>query len=280
MRPVARPSGVKMLRQQWNEIESQLQELGAELRDEYLVPGLARLETYWRQQIKPRSKESNNPSDLNAEGPSQDFTEWAKTYLEQFKSKAESVSSQDLRERLSSLLRQLGVNEDLLLRSLNQNKREVFDPLLGEVVAILSLVLGWKKKDKEEFSQALGEIGVVGLLAAKPLICLIAICGLAVGYQKHFHRDSFHKGGVLGLAGVTAMALTPAGLTGLLIVVVLLVYLNQKISNQRPVGPQVRTLVRKLVEGEWRDEAKESWNQFEAFMEELWPRYRGQKYEA
>ena len=197
------------------------------------------------------------------------FVEWGKLYVEDLKSKNNSEKLEKAKDDFFVLLRNLGINDEFLRQSFEQNKKELLDPIIGERVAILSLILGWSKKDKELFSQALGEIGVAGVFAAKPFICLIAVCGLAWGYNDYFHTEAFKKGGVLGLAGITAVTLSPGGFVGLLSAIVTMVYLNKKLKVDRPIETQLKEMFQQIRDGQFFKEVRQSWKSFESFLSKL-----------
>lgn len=197
------------------------------------------------------------------------FIEWGRVYVDDLKSKSNTEKLDKAKDNFFVLLRNLGINDELLRQTFVQNKKELLDPIIGETVAILSLVLGWSNKDKEAFSQALGEIGVAGVFAAKPFICLIAICGLAWGYNDHFHSEAFKKGGVLGLAGITAVTLSPGGFVGLLSAIVTMVYFNKKLKVDRPIETQLKEIFKQVLDGQFFKEVRESWKSFEQFLSKL-----------
>jgi len=199
----------------------------------------------------------------------EEFIEWGKSYVEELKGKAESEKVSKAKENFFVLLRNLGINDELLKQTFVENKKELLDPVIGETIAIVSLILGWKQKDKEAFSQALGEIGVIGVFAAKPFICLIAICGLAYGYQENFHTESFKKGGVLGIAGIAAATFSPGGFVGILAAVVTMLYLNKKLKVNRPIETQVKEIFGQVKSGVFFKDVRESWKNFEGFLSKL-----------
>ena len=219
-----------------------------------------------RDKINESAKEFQG---LSPDERKEKFVNWGRDYVSKLNESKVSQSAEKAKESFFSLIRLLGLNEDLLKQTFAQNKREVLEPVFGEFLAVLTLILGWKKQDKEAFSQALGEIGVFGLLAAKPFVLLIAVCGLAWGYQKTFNANAFKKGGLIGLSGMTAAMLAPGAFVGLLAAVVVVVYLNKKIDVQKPVEAQVKEIVKSICNGEIIKEARESWKKFEAWLEEL-----------
>ncbi len=247
-----------MFRSQWKEIEENILRTAAVVRDSVF------------QKIRGGQVEKF----INRDAPirKEEFIDWGKDYIRKLQERSEGEKVQTARENFFILLRNLGINDQLLRETFNQNKKELLDPVVGEAVAIVSLVLGWTQKDKEGFSQALGEIGVVGLFAAKPFICLVAICGLAYGYQEHFHGEAFKKGGVLGLAGLTAAILSPGGFVGLLTAIVTMLYLNKKLKVDRPIEVQMREIFAQIKNGDFFKEVRGSWSQFEEFLSKLFRR--------
>ena len=249
-----------MFRDQWNEFEENLTMVASEFRERIFdklskrKPGVEKVFNWNKEDFESRKAE---------------FVEWGKSYIDELKVKAESEKVGKAKENFFVLLRNLGINDELLRQTFAQNKKEMLDPIIGETVAIVSLVLGWNQKDKEAFSQALGEIGVAGVFAAKPFICLIAICGLAWGYQENFHSESFKKGGVLGLAGIAAVGLTPGGFTGLLAAVVTMVYLNKRLKVDRPIETQLKEIFQQIRSGEFFGEVRKSWKGFEDFLSKI-----------
>lgn len=248
-----------MFRKQWSELEGNFNKAADEIRNRVLgaVGG--------RKKVKKVS-DWNKESVLERK---EEFVRWGKDYVDELKKKAETEKVLNAKENFFVLLRNLGINDEVLRQTFEQNRKEILDPVIGETVALVSLILGWSQKDKESFSQALGEIGVAGVFAAKPFICLIAICGLAWGYQEIFHSESFKKGGVLGLAGVAAVALTPGGFAGLLAAIVTMVYLNKKLMVDRPIETQLKEIFVQIKNGEFFKEVRGSWKAFEEFLSKL-----------
>ena len=255
-----------MFRKSWDEIEEKISQVTQKLKNE-LIDGFEEKSQQWR---------SKGPfKDVPLESQ-EEFIAWGKEHVEKLKNKASGEKFESARTHFLTLVRHLGINESLLIETFNQNKKELLDPLLGEFVAIVCLVLGWKQKDKEAFSQALGEIGVMAIFASKPLMGLIAISGLAYGYNENFHKESFKKGGVLGLAGLTAAALTPGGFIGLLAAVVAVVYFNKKLDVERPIEAQLKEIFNHIKSGGFFSEVRESWTRLEDFLQKLFEKPEGQ----
>ena len=217
-------------------------------------------------QIDGIKKRFRRPENLKSQ---EDFVQWGREYIDRMKSSKWASQMEKAKTNFFSLLRVLGVNDELLRETFMANKKEFLDPLFGEFIAVIALVLGWKNKDKEAFSQALGEIGVVGVFAAKPFVCLIALCGLAWGYERSFHPEAFKKGGLVGIGGMTAAFFAPGAFTGLLAAIVVMVYINRKISIDRPVETQVREIFQQIKKGQFVKETREAWRSFEEFLEKL-----------
>ena len=98
---------------------------------------------------------------------------------------------------------------------------------------------------------------------------LIALCGLAYGYQKHFHQEAFKKGGVLGLTGVTIGFLSPGGAIGILMAIVAVIYLNKKLKVDRPIETQVKEIFWEIRRGSFFRDIRKSWGKFESFLQKL-----------
>jgi hypothetical protein len=246
-----------MFRGHWERFESNIGMVASELREvllEKLGGNKSKVEKFVNQDPK-QTRET--------------FVQWGKDYVHKVKAKADGEKAQRAKDNFIILLRNLGVNEQVIFEAFRQNRKEVLDPLIGETVALVALVLGWQHKDREAFSQALGEIGVAGVFAAKPFLCLIAICGLAYGYQENFHPQAFKKGGVLGLAGMTAVALTPGAFTGLLAAIVTILYLNKRLKIERPIETQLKELLMHIRSGGFFKEVRGAWRNLEAFLSRL-----------
>ncbi len=249
-----------MFREQWDQFEKNVTMVADELRDTLF-------EKIGRSKAKVEKIVKSDPK-----ATKEAFVGWGKEYVNKVKAKAEGEKAQRAKDNFFTLLRNLGVNEAVIIETFQQNKKEVLDPLIGETIAIVALVLGWTQKDKEAFSQALGEIGVAGVFAAKPFLCLIAICGLAYGYQENFHPEAFKKGGVLGLAGMSAVALTPGGFVGLLSAIVTILYLNKRLKIDRPIEAQLKELFQHIRSGGFFKEVRGAWKNFESFLSKLFNR--------
>jgi hypothetical protein len=248
-----------VFRERWSEFENQIQEAASEFRSRVLEKFQGSKSKVERMVPDPL----NNP---------EDFIKWGREYVKEVRKKADSEKVERARENFFVLLRNLGLNDQVVRETFSQNKKEILDPLIGEMVALVALVLGWKEKDKEVFSQALGEIGVAGVFAAKPFLCVIAICGLAYGYQENFHSESFKKGGVLGLAGMAAMAITTTTFVGILAAIVTILYLNKKLNVERPIENQLKEIFQTIRSGAFFKDVRKSWSRFEDFLGQLFRR--------
>ena len=249
-----------MFRRKWDEFEKQIQSQVAELRDglfEKMGPQKEKVEEFFSQDSESFQQKK------------EEFRQWGERYVAELKRKSESPKLLKAKEDFFVLLRNLGINDELLRQTFNQNRKELLDPIVGETIAIISLILGWKEKDKEAFSQSIGEIGVAGVFAAKPFICLIAICGLAWGYQENFHGEAFKKGGVLGLTGFLAAALSPGGFVGLLAAIVTMVYFNKKLKVDRPIETQLKEIFQEIKSGGFFSEVRQAWKGFEDFLSKI-----------
>ncbi len=249
-----------MFRQHWGELETHMQSLLSDLKSDF-----------YRKMKPSRNKVEkfilDNPAAMKRK--KEEFLAWGRVYVEELKQKSETEKVIKAKEDFFVLLRSFGINDELLRQTFNENKKEILDPVIGEAVALISIVLGWKEKDKESFSQALGEIGVAGVFAAKPFICLIAICGLAWGYQENFHGESFKKGGFLGVAGFLAAAVSPGGFVGFLSAIITMLYFNKKLKIDRPIESQLKEILGEIKKGGLVKELKTAWKGFEDFLSKL-----------
>ncbi|MCJ8277803.1 MAG: hypothetical protein HRT44_00495 [Bdellovibrionales bacterium] len=249
-----------MFRSQWDEFENKVNSFVDEIKEKISDRQVSKAFKGVKQKVITPEE---------AEALKEDFIQWGKSYTDRLKSKVDHEKVSEIKSNFFTLLRNLGVNDQLLQETFASNKKEFLDPLVGESIAIIALILGWSKKDKELFSQSLGEIGVAGLFAAKPFILLIAICGLAYGYNRSFHKEAFKKGGVLGLAGLTAAWLAPGPFVGLLAAIVAMVYFNRKLSVDKPIEKQLKEIFNQIRGGEFFSEVRESWKSFEEFLAKL-----------
>lgn len=247
-----------MFRKEWAHLEEDLAESFSSLKN-----------TLWKNLKGSKSRVDKIVTEQDPEKMKQEFIKWGQEYAQKVKDKAESEKFRKARDNFYTLLRNLGINERVIIETFQQNKKEILDPLIGESVALVAVVLGWSQKDRELFSQSLGEIGVAGLFAAKPFLCLIAICGLAYGYQEHFHAEAFKKGGVLGLAGIISVTLSPGGFVGLLTAVIAILYLNKKLKVDRPIETQLKEIFQQIRSGAFFKEVRGAWGQFEAFISKI-----------
>ncbi len=246
-----------MFRREWNEFEKTISDFASEMRE------------FVEEKFNFSKQEYEKAVNMTPDERKQAFIQWGRKYVEKVKSKSNTERVSRAKDSFFSLLRNLGVNEAFVKETFKANSKEVLDPLVGETIAIIALVLGWSPKDKELFSQAIGEIGVAGVFAAKPFLCLIALCGLAYGYQDNFHQESFKKGGVLGLAGLTAMALSPGGFVGILAAIVAILYFNKKLKVDRPIETQLKEIIQQIKSGEFFKEVRKAWSDFEKFLGQL-----------
>ena len=232
-----------MLREEWNEIEENVSVMAGEIKDKLL-------KAFKVSKSKVEKVVERDPKEVKEE-----FIRWGEQYVEDLKKKADGPKAQKAKENFFVLLRNLGVNEKVVMEVFKQNRKEVLDPLIGELVAIVALVLGWKQKDKEAFSQALGEIGVAGI----------------------FDPEAFKKGGVLGIAGITAITLSPSGFIGLLSAIVAILYLNKRIKVDRPVEAQLKELFQHIKNGAFFKEVRSSWQDLQDFISKVLKNIRNQE---
>lgn len=256
-----------MFREQWKEIEKRMEEFATEMREKFAGEFHSKTNSF-----KDRVVTEEERLKLK-----EDFLKWGNEYVDKLKGKVDNEKISEMRENFFVLLRNLGINDQLLRETFASNKKELLDPIIGESIAIVTLVLGWSKKDKEAFSQALGEIGVAGVFAAKPFICLIAVCGLAYGYNRTFHKEAFKKGGVLALSGMTAAWLAPGAFVGLLAAVVTMMYFNKKLSVDKPIEKQLKEIFQQIRKGEFFGEVRMAWKNFENFLSQLFKKETQEK---
>jgi hypothetical protein len=122
----------------------------------------------------------------------EEFIRISKEQISDFASRHDQKLN-DIKAGVISLLTSLGVSEKLFKEAIKDNKKEVFESILGECVAVIAMVFAWKKEDKEAFSQALGEVGVAALFALNPLVAVIALATLAIRFQKLIHPEAIKK---------------------------------------------------------------------------------------
>ena len=185
-------------------------------------------------------KWSEEGSSAESTTPKIDFAKWGRDYVDALKSE-NSEEFKNIKESAYSLMISLGVSEKLIAENILENKVEVFEQLLGEAVSVFALVFAWKQEDKIMFSQAIGQIGVASLFASNPLTGLVALGGLALGYNRMFHAEAFKKGGILGLVGLGVATLFPGGIViSFLAALVAVVFINKKLDVNANIEEQIQ----------------------------------------
>lgn len=172
------------------------------------------------------------------------FIEWGKAYFS-------ALSEKTARDRVSV------------------NSHETIEAVIGGSIAAVSLFFSWRAEDKENFSKALGAIGVTSIIALNPVTAMVAVVGLAMSYNKQIlKKDALVRGGVVSAIGMGVSALMPGRvLLGAVSALVVSMYANKKLTGDVVTREQVQQLLTYLRSDEFKNAAQANWKSMTTWLD-------------
>ena len=189
---------------------------------------------------------------------SETFIEWGKAYFSDLSSPAGMPAFGNLSDNIYEFLRNTaGVEEAVARDFVTVNGQEFLEAMIGGTLSAVSLVFAWKKEDKENFSRAIGSIGLSGIMFMNPVTAGIAIVGLAFGYNKLVCKHAAARGGMITGAGLVVSAIFPGPLLlGIVPAIVASSYLNKKLDKNVPPHEQVKKVLLYLASDDFQKNSR------------------------
>lgn len=171
------------------------------------------------------------------------FQTWLSSFFTDLSSPAGMPFFGRLTDDCYSLLRAMGVKEEIARDFLTVNGPEAVEALIGGTLSAVGLFMAWKKEDKENFSRAIGAIGLGSVASLNPAVLTIVIVAAALGYNELV----FHKAVTRGAIASSTMMLTSLLIPGPLLLgvipgIVLAVYVNKKMGKEYDFAAHVRLM--------------------------------------
>lgn len=187
------------------------------------------------------------------------FVEWGKAYVTDLSSPGGMPAFEGLTNDVYNILKAIGVSDKTAIDAVTVNGQEALEALIGGSLTAVALVFSWKKKDKENFSRAVSAIGISSIISLNPLLGLIALVALAIGYnQSMIDKSAMVRGGMLTGAVIGIGAIIPGPmLLGTIPAIVIAIYLNKNLKKEVPIAEQLKQVITLLNSKDFKDEIKE-----------------------
>jgi hypothetical protein len=123
------------------------------------------------------------------------------------------------------------VKKSWLLDIQSVNLAEIFGATLG----VVSLMFGWKQKEKEEFANHASSLILAGAVSANPILLIVSLVSWAKSYTKNKNKKAFKEGTIKGLLGmgsfIMSASLFASPLLGIIIGLVVLIVVKRKLKK-------------------------------------------------
>jgi hypothetical protein len=197
------------------------------------------------------------------------FTTWFKSYFTDLSSPAGMPAFGAASDNIYDFLRDIGFSEAVARDLVTVNGQEAIEALIGGSLSVISLALAWKDQDKENFSKALGAIGLGGVVSMNPAILVVVIVAAALGYNTLVCQKTIGRGVVVSASAMLTSAIIPGPvLLGVLPAVVMSIYVNKKLGEDFDLSAQVKETYSKLRDPATRQLVQE---QAEKLLQSLRP---------
>lgn len=160
------------------------------------------------------------------------FTHWIQAYFTDMSSAAGMPIFDGATDNIYLMLRNMGFDEHTARDLVTINGQEAIEALVGGSLTAVSLFFAWKKQDKENFSRALGSIGLGAAVTINPAALVVLIIAAGVGYNTLVCKNAVQRGSVLSFVALGTSALIPGPLIiGIVPGIVLAMYANKKMGK-------------------------------------------------
>lgn len=174
------------------------------------------------------------------------FQTWFQSYFTDMSSPAGMPVLGKLTDDAYVFLKDI-VGEETARDLLTINGQEAIESLIGGSLAAVSLIMAWKKEDKENFSKALGSMGLAGAISMNPVILVVLIVAAALGYNTLVCHKAVTKGAaVSATALLTSFVIPGPVLLGLIPGVVLAFYVNKKMGKDFDLSAHIKIIYDKM----------------------------------
>ena len=185
--------------------------------------------------------------EANGLSGSETFSTWFQSYFTDLSSPAGMPMLGKLTDDAYALLQNLGVSEETARDLLTVNGQEAIEALVGGSLATVSLVLAWKKEDKENFSKALGSIGLASVVGMNPVVLVVLVVAAALGYNTLVCHKAITRGAIVSSTAMLTSALIPGPiLLGVIPGVVLAFYVNKKMGTDFDLASHAKLIFNKM----------------------------------
>jgi hypothetical protein len=188
------------------------------------------------------------------------FTTWFQSYFTDLSSPAGMPAFGDATDNMYAFLRNfLSLDEATARDLVTVNGQEAIEAILGGTLAGVSLFFAWKKQDKENFSKAIGSIGLGAAVSMNPAVLCIIVVAAALGYNTLVCKKAIQRGGIVSFVAMGTSALLPGPvLLGLIPGVVLAMYVNKKMGKDFEPSVFMKELFLKMGDAGERQRVMES----------------------
>ncbi|MDZ4676365.1 MAG: hypothetical protein SGI74_02555 [Oligoflexia bacterium] len=109
--------------------------------------------------------------------------------------------------------------------------------------------MSWKKQDKDNFSKALGAIGLGGAVSMNPVVLVFIIVAAALGYNTLVCHKAVTRGVIFSSTTMLTSFLIPGPLLlGVVPGIVLATYVNKKMGKDFDLSAQVKIIYGKVID--------------------------------
>jgi len=191
--------------------------------------------------------------------PIETFGEWSKSYFSDLSSPAGMPVFDGLTDNAYAFLRNIGIDDTTARDLVTINGQEAIESIVGGSFATIALVFAWKNEDKENFSRAIGALGLGSLIAVNPVVMVIVLAALGLGYNSLVCKKAVERGAVVtGVAMGTSMLIPGPILLGVIPAIVLAVYVNKKMGKDFDFTGELKRIYEILKTQEGRAKVVES----------------------
>lgn len=170
---------------------------------------------------------------------------WMKAYVEDLSSPA-GMPIGEWSKHVYATLRKAGWDEAAARNLVTVNGSEAVDALLSGTLSALSVALAWTTQDREDFSRAIGALGMAAMVSVNPVTGLVTIVAVAIAYKRDLlSKNAVQKGAFVKLAGFSVSLLLPGpAIVTAVCGIVVAVYLNKNLDAVQPLSEQLAAITK------------------------------------
>lgn len=170
---------------------------------------------------------------------------WMKAYVEDLSSPA-GMPLGEWSKHVYAALRKAGWDEAAARNLVTVNGSEAVDALLSGTLSALTVALAWTTQDREDFSRAIGALGMAAMVSVNPVTGLVTIVAVAIAYKRDLlSKNAIQKGAFVKLAGFSVSLLLPGpAIVTAVCGIVVAVYLNKNLDADQPLAEQLAAVTK------------------------------------